>query len=80
MIRLKRKGAANVRQSRAHAAIVFFVMLLVYGGLLVAWLVLLTAAWRGMKAHESIAESLRRIADKMLEGSGTLTVLPAITI
>ena len=42
----------------------FLVYLLVMGGMIAGWVVFLVAAWRGMKAHESVAESLRRIADK----------------
>ena len=31
---------------------------------IVTWIIFLIALWRGMKAHESIAQSIRRIADK----------------
>jgi hypothetical protein len=31
-------------------------------GMIVGWVVLLIALWRGMKAHESIADSLQQIA------------------
>ena len=41
-----------------------FLHLLVAAGMVVAWVILLAAVWRGMKAHESVAESLRKIADK----------------
>ncbi len=40
-----------------------FVLLLPLLGL-ATWIVILTVIWRVMKAHESIAESLRRIAQK----------------
>jgi hypothetical protein len=41
-----------------------FVAVLLWGGAIAGWIVFLMAAWRGMKAHESVAESLRKIADK----------------
>jgi len=31
---------------------------------LIPWIIMLIAVWRAMKAHESIAESLRKIAEK----------------
>lgn len=31
---------------------------------LATWIIILVVIWRAMKAHESIAESLRQIADK----------------
>jgi len=31
---------------------------------LVPWIIMLIVAWRAMKAHESIAESLRHISQK----------------
>jgi hypothetical protein len=33
-------------------------------GVIVGWVIFLVAVWRGMKAHESIAESMKQIADK----------------
>ncbi len=41
---------------------VFYLIML--GGVLLGWVLALIALWRGMKAHESIAESLRQIAQK----------------
>ena len=41
--------------------LVYFLMM---GGVIAGWVVLVVAAWRGMKAHESVAESLRIIAEK----------------
>ena len=38
------------------------VMLLMAIGTLIAWVIAIIVLWRGMKAHESIAESLRIIA------------------
>ncbi len=32
-------------------------------GVLAAWIIAIVALWRGMKAHESIAESLKTIAE-----------------
>jgi hypothetical protein len=34
------------------------------GGMIIGWIIFLLAVWRGMKAHESIAESLKQIAEK----------------
>ena len=42
----------------------FLFSLIMLVGMCVGWVILLVAAWRGMKAHESIAESLKRIADQ----------------
>ena len=43
--------------------IVFFIIwLLLMLGMISGWLVFLIAVWRGMKAHESIAESLKELA------------------
>jgi len=42
----------------------FLISFLFTGGLLAGYVILIVAAWRGMKASESMAESLRKIADK----------------
>ena len=42
----------------------FIVWLLMMGGMIVGWVIFLMAMWRGMKAHESVAQSLQRIAEK----------------
>ena len=42
----------------------FVYSLIMMLGVLAGGIVLLVAVWRGMKAHESIAESLKRIADR----------------
>jgi hypothetical protein len=44
--------------------VMFLLWLLMTGGMIVGCIVFLVAAWRAMKAHESVAESLRRIAEK----------------
>ena len=45
------------------AGVVFLlVWLALMGGMIVAWIILLIAVWRGMKAHESIAASLKELA------------------
>jgi hypothetical protein len=46
--------------------VVFFVlwvgmMILMVGG----WVITILALWRGMKAHESLAESVKRIVEEM---------------
>ena len=33
-------------------------------GMIAGWIIFLIAAWRAMKAHESIARSMQQIADK----------------
>ena len=40
------------------------ILLMCTGVTLAGWVFLLVTAWRGMKAHESLAESLRKIADR----------------
>ncbi len=42
----------------------FLISFLFTGSLLVGYVVFLVSAWRGMKACESMAESLRKIAEK----------------
>ena len=39
-------------------------MLIMFFGALVVWIIIIVALYRGVKAHELIAESLRRIAEK----------------
>jgi hypothetical protein len=39
-------------------------MFIMFFGALTIWIIILIALWRGVKAHESIAESLRRLAEK----------------
>jgi hypothetical protein len=38
------------------------IWLLMMGGMLVGYIILLIAVWRAMKAHESISETLKEIA------------------
>ena len=45
-------------------AIFFIIWLLMMGAMIVGWIIFLVAIWRGMKAHESISESLKQIAKK----------------
>ena len=40
------------------------VYIVIMVGMIVGWVYFLRASWRGMKAHESIAASLQRIAEK----------------
>jgi uncharacterized membrane protein len=42
----------------------FVIWLLMMIGVVVGWIVFLVAVWRGMVAHESIAQSLKLIAGK----------------
>ena len=53
-----------MQTSGPSGAVFFFEWSLMMGGMIVGYVVFLVAVWRGMKAHESVAESLRRIADK----------------
>jgi len=48
----------------AAGGLFLFIWLLLMGGMLVGYIILLVAIWRGMKAHESIAHSLYTIAQK----------------
>jgi hypothetical protein len=41
-----------------------FVVVFLWGGAIAGYVVFLVAAWRAMRAHESVAESLRKIANK----------------
>jgi hypothetical protein len=42
----------------------FIFWLFMMGGMIVGWIFFLVAMWRGMKAHESVAESLKQIVQK----------------
>jgi hypothetical protein len=42
----------------------FLIHFLFAGALLAGYLIVVVAAWRGMKATESMAESLRKIAEQ----------------
>jgi len=44
---------------------VFFIWFVMMSGMVVGWILFLIAIWRGMKAHESIANSAAYIAQKM---------------
>jgi len=48
----------------AMGGIIILFWLVVMLGIVAGWVIFLVSMWRGMKAHESIAESLRRIAEK----------------
>jgi len=42
--------------------IIFFVIwLILMLGVITGWIIFLIAVWRGMKAHESIAESMKEL-------------------
>jgi len=43
----------------------FLVWLVMMAAMVVSWVLFLVAVWRGMKAHESIAGSVRYIAEEM---------------
>jgi len=48
--------------------IIFFVIwLLLMLGIIAGWIIFLVAVWRGMKAHESIAESLKELSSRQKE-------------
>ena len=45
--------------------IIFFVIwLILMLGVIAGWIILLIAVWRGMKAHESIAESMKELTSQ----------------
>jgi Na+/proline symporter len=48
----------------AVGGIGFLLWLVMMVGMIAAWILFLVAIWRGMKAHESIAESMKQIAQK----------------
>ncbi len=48
----------------AGGIILFLIWLVMMGGMLIGWIIGLVALWRGMKAHESIAHSLKQMAEK----------------
>ena len=48
----------------------FLIWLAIVGGMIIGWIIFLVAVWRGMKAHESIARSVERIADRSVSPPG----------
>jgi len=48
----------------AAGGIFFLVWVIAMIGMVVGYIIFLVAIWRGMKAHESIAETLKQIAQK----------------
>lgn len=54
----------HVDTMRSAGPVSFLIWLLFFIGAIVGWIVFLVAVWRGMKAHESIAESVKKIAEK----------------
>ena len=42
----------------------FLIWLAMMVGMVGGWVIVIIAVWRGMKAHESVARSLKAIADK----------------
>ena len=51
----------------AGAGALFFVIwFLLMIGMIVGWIIFLVAIWRAMRAHESIAESMRHVAVRQL--------------
>ena len=45
-------------------AIFIIIWFMMMAGVIVGWLIFLIAIWKGMRAHESIAQSLKQIAQK----------------
>jgi hypothetical protein len=48
----------------AMGGLFILIWLVLMAGMMAGWVLFLVAAWRGMKAHESIAASLQKIAEK----------------
>ena len=48
----------------AVGGLFFIIWLLMMGGMILGFILFLIALWRGMKAHESVARSLKQIANK----------------
>ena len=61
----KHKGRRSIMQAAplVGGGLVFVIWLLMMAGMVAGYVILLLAAWRAMKAHESIAESLIGIAN-----------------
>ncbi len=56
----------NTCPTTPAAGIVFFIVYALFMlGMLVGYVVVMMAMWRGMKAHEKIAAKLSEIADKI---------------
>jgi phage shock protein PspC (stress-responsive transcriptional regulator) len=49
----------------AVVAVFAIIWFLLMGGMVVAYIIMLIAGWRLMKAHEKIASKLSEIADKL---------------
>jgi len=47
------------------AAIVGVIWLLFMAGVATSYVIMLVALWKGMRAHQKIAEALNQIADKL---------------
>jgi len=47
------------------AAVLGIIWLLFMAGMIVSYLVMLIALWKGMRAHQKIAQALSQIADKL---------------
>ncbi len=47
------------------AAIVGIIWLLFMAGIAASYVIMLVAMWKGMRAHQKIAEALNQIADKL---------------
>ena len=48
----------------------FFFWLLMMGGMVVGYIIFLVAVWRGMRAHEEIARTLKEIATRGRDVAG----------
>lgn len=54
-------NAGNAMPGLLAGGLFFLVWILMMGGMIVGWIICLIALWRGMKAHESIAASLKAL-------------------
>ena len=54
---------------------IFYVLFIL--GMVAAWIVVVVAIWRGMKAHESLAASMRVVAHRMHTGTQGQTTFPS---
>jgi len=55
--------------SAALGGLFFLLWFSVMAGMVVVWILFLVALWRGMKAHESIASTLKVIAEGLKSGT-----------
>ena len=64
VVHKKTKGRRSMGTSAVQGGIFFVIWLLMVGSMIIGWIMFIVAVWRGMKAHESIARSMKWIAER----------------